>query len=311
MNSAASKQFGRIAVLCGGDSAERDVSLASGAAVLAALQRLQLDASQLDGLEALSLALQQHRIDRVFNVMHGRGGEDGVVQGLLAAYRVPVTGSGVLGSALSMDKQRSKQIWRQLGLATPDAVLLDAQQPVAQQLQQYQTQITAMQPLVVKPNREGSTVGLSMVEDFASLREALELAGKYDQQVLIEQRIQGEDYTVAILQQQALPHIRIRPAHGLYDYEAKYHSDATRYDSPELTPAEQQQLQDVSLRACAALAVEGWARVDFMRDRQGRFWLLEVNTVPGMTDHSLVPMAARQAGLGFDELVLRILETSL
>ncbi len=310
MTAATDTDYGRIAVLCGGDSAEREVALASGAAVHAALLRQQQNAVLIDGLDELCRALHAGSVDRVFNVMHGRGGEDGVVQGLLAACRVPCTGSGVLGSALSMDKQRSKQIWRQLGLPTPAAVLIDGNAAIAGQLQQHQAQLEAMAPLVVKPNREGSTVGLSVVADFHDLREALTVAAGFDDQVLIEQHVAGEDYTVALLQQRTLPHIRIRPAHGLYDYTAKYHSDSTRYDSPRLQPAQQQALQQLALQACAALGVSGWGRVDFMRDHDGRFWLLEVNTVPGMTDHSLVPMAARAAGIDFDQLVMTILETS-
>jgi len=310
MSSASRSDYGRIAVLAGGDSAEREVALASGAAVHAALLRQQQDALLIDGLTDLCNCLRAGSIDRVFNVMHGRGGEDGVVQGLLAAYGIPCTGSDVLGSALSMDKQRSKQIWQQLGLPTPAAVLIDGRAPVAAQLQQHQAQIEAMQALVVKPNRAGSTVGLSLVDDFQSLRDALTTAARHDPQVLIEQRIDGEDYTVALLGNDTLPHIRIRPAKGLYDYTAKYHSDDTRYDSPLLDDAERQQLRQLTLQACAALGVSGWGRVDYMRDRQGRFWLLEANTVPGMTSHSLVPMAARAAGMDFDQLVLRILETS-
>ena len=310
MSRKPDNDFGRIAVLCGGDSAEREVALASGAAVHAALLRQQQDALLIDGLAALCECLRTASIDRVFNVMHGRGGEDGLVQGLLAAFGIPCTGSNVLGSALSMDKQRSKQIWQQLGLPTPTAVLIDGRVPVAAQLQQHQAQIEAMQPLVVKPNRAGSTVGISMVDDFHALRDALTTAARHDPQVLIEQRIDGEDYTVALLGTDTLPHIRIRPAQGLYDYAAKYHSDDTRYDSPALDDADRQRLRQLTLQACAALGVTGWGRVDYMRDRQGRFWLLEANTVPGMTSHSLVPMAAQAAGMDFDQLVLRILETS-
>jgi len=310
LSRASENDYGRIAVLCGGDSAEREVALASGAAVHDALLRQQQDALLVDGLDALCAALRDGSVDRVFNVMHGRGGEDGVVQGLLAAYGVPVTGSAVLGSALSMDKQRSKQIWCQLGLPTPAAVLVDGHAPVSAQLQQHEAQLQAMQPLVVKPNREGSTVGLSVVEDYRDLREALTTAAKFDAQVLIEQYIDGEDYTVALLQQRTLPHIRIRPAAGLYDYTAKYHSDSTRYDSPALAAEQQASLHQLAVQAAAALGVSGWGRVDFMRDNAGRFWLLEANTVPGMTDHSLVPMAAQLVGIGFDQLVLEILETS-
>jgi len=310
MSRAHSFDYGRIAVLAGGNSAEREVALASGAGVHAALRRQQLDAVVIDGLDALCRALSAGSVDRVFNVMHGRGGEDGVVQGLLTGFGVPCTGSGVLGSALSMDKQRSKQIWHSLGLPTPAAVLIDGRLPVAAQLQQHQSQIEAMQPLVVKPNREGSTVGLSLVDDFQSLREALTAAARHDPQVLIEQRIDGEDYTVALLGTDTLPHLRIRPAQGLYDYTAKYHSDDTRYDSPTLDDTERQRLRELTLQACAALGVSGWGRVDYMRDRQGRFWLLEVNTVPGLTDHSLVPMAAQAAGMDFAQLVMTILETS-
>ncbi len=310
MNGASNNDFGRIGVLCGGDSGEREISLASGAAVHAALQHLQQTTVLLDGLDQLCQALQAGSIDRVFNAMHGRGGEDGVAQGLLAAHGVPGTGSGVLGAALSMDKQRSKQVWRSLGLPTATAVLIDGHAPIAPQLQQHRAQLEALQPLVVKPNREGSTLGLSVVEKFSELGDALSAAARFDNEVLIEQYIDGEDYTVAMLQQQALPHIRIRPRSGLYDYAAKYHSDSTRYDSPPLDHAQARSLQQLALQACATLAVSGWGRVDFRRDSNGRFWLLEVNTVPGLTEHSLVPMAAQAAGMDFAQLVLAILETS-
>jgi D-alanine-D-alanine ligase len=310
MSGTSKHDFGRIGVLCGGDSGEREISLASGAAVHAALQRLQQKAVLIDGLDQLCQALQAGSIDRVFNAMHGRGGEDGVVQGLLAAHGVPGTGSGVLGAALSMDKQRSKQIWRSLGLPTADAVLIDGHAPIAPQLQQHKSQLEALQPLVVKPNREGSTLGLSVVAKLGDLHDALAEAASFDNQVLIEQYIDGEDYTVALLHQQALPHIRIRPRSGLYDYAAKYHSDSTRYDSPPLADAQAQALQQLALQACATLAVSGWGRVDFRRDSNGRFWLLEVNTVPGLSEHSLVPMAAQAAGMDFAQLVMAILETS-
>lgn len=306
MNGADSEEmFGKVAVLMGGDSAEREVSLRSGAAVLAALQRRGVDAHGLDAGADLLHRLERGGYDRAFIILHGRGGEDGVVQGALERIGMPYTGSGVLGSALGMDKHRTKALWRGLGLPTPDAVLLRcAADLVAAERLGY--------PLMIKPSREGSSIGMAKVEDSGQLRQAWEVAAGYDAMVLAERWIQGCEYTASLLQGEALPLIRLETPHLFYDYSAKYHADTTRYHCPCGLPAEQEaELQALCLEAFEAVGASGWGRVDLMLDEQQRPWLIEVNTVPGMTDHSLVPMAARAAGIDFDELVMRILAGSL
>lgn len=305
MSAAAGHQFGRVALACGGDSAEREVSLRSGRAVAAALERLGIEHLVLDGARAVVEAVAAGRVDRVLNLLHGRGGEDGQLQGALALYGVPVTGSGVLGSALAMDKLQSKRIWVALGLPTPPwrAVRsVSAAAAVAAELGL---------PVFVKPAREGSSVGMSRVERVDQLEAGLELALKHDETVLVERLIDGAEYTASILGGEALPLIRIETPRSFYDYQAKYHAGDTRYHCPcGLPAAREAELAALALEAFAALGCHGWGRIDFMLDAAGRPWLLEANTVPGMTDHSLVPMAAAAAGLDFDTLVLRILETS-
>ncbi len=298
--------FGRVVVLYGGESAEREVSLVSGAAVLASLQRSGVDARGYDlaagglsGLEALAP-------DRVFIAMHGRGGEDGTLQGALELLGIPYTGSGVLASALGMDKQRTKQIWQALGLPTPESIILspDADWPdVVERLGL---------PMVVKPVHEGSTLGITIVDSLEALQAAYREAARYDAAVMAERFIRGEEYTVSLLGDTELPAIRVEVPSGFYDYEAKYHSNETLYHLPcGLEASTEQALATLCRQAFDAVGGRGWGRVDVMRDAGGRFWLLEVNTVPGMTDHSLVPQSAAHAGLGFDALVLRILATSL
>ncbi len=304
------RAFGRVAVLMGGTSSEREVSLDSGRNVLEALKRLGVDAQAVDGIPALVEALTAaagRRFERVFNILHGNrgGGEDGVLQGLLDALDVPYTGSGVLGSALSMDKIRTKQVWLSLGLPTPAYASLERGDDVVAAARKIGL------PVIVKPACEGSSVGVSRCFHDADLDAAVALAARYEGPLLVEQLIQGEEYTVAVLGAEALPSIRIVPAGEYYDYHAKYVAEDTQYLCPGASGATEQELGSLALAAFFAVGCSGWGRVDFMRDRAGRPWLLEVNTAPGMTSHSLVPKAARQRGIEFDDLVWRVLETSL
>lgn len=299
------KAFGRVAVLLGGTSSERAVSLDSGTNVLEALRRRGVDAHPVDGIPALVAALDQARFDRVFNIMHGGDGENGVVQGLLEGLGIPYTGSRVLGSALTLDKIRTKQVWLSLGLSTPKYARVAKGGDVAAAAARIGY------PLIVKPSCEGSSVGVSRVFDAAGLQEAIELAAKYPGELLMEELVQGGEYTVGILGRVALPTIQIVPAGEYYDYHAKYVAEDTQYLCPGLQGAAEDEMRALALAAFEASGASGWGRVDVMRDRAGRNYLLEVNTTPGMTSHSLVPKAARQAGIEFDELVWRILETSL
>ena len=304
------RDFGRVAVLLGGTSSEREVSLDSGRNVLDALLRRGVDAYAVDGIPALVAELAAtagRRCDRVFNILHGHhgGGEDGVLQGLLEAFGVPYTGSGVLGSALSMDKIRTKQVWLSLGLPTPAYVHLERGDDVVAAAHKLGC------PVIVKPACEGSSVGVTRCFSDADLPEAVALAARYPGPLLVEQLIQGDEYTVAVLGNEALPSIRIVPAGEYYDYHAKYVAEDTQYVCPGASGATEQELASLALAAFVAVDCSGWGRVDFMRDRAGRPWLLEVNTAPGMTSHSLVPKAARMRGIEFDELVWRVLETSL
>ena len=304
-NISDPRQFGRVAVVMGGASAERDVSLDSGRNVLAALKARGVDAHAVDGIPALLDALRAGHFARVFNILHGRGGEDGVLQGALQSLGVPCTGSGVLGSALSMDKIRTKQVWEAVGLPTPRY----ARHRVGDDLGAAIEKLGM--PVVVKPSHEGSSVGITRVRAAADLPAAVELAARYDGELVVEQLIAGDEYTVGILQGEALPSIRIVPKGEFYDYHAKYVADDTKYICPGLDDAGEREIRALALRAFTSVDCAGWGRVDFMRDRNGRFFLLEVNTTPGMTSHSLVPKAARAVGIEFEELCWRILETSL
>jgi D-alanine-D-alanine ligase len=304
------REFGRVAVLMGGTSSEREVSLDSGRNVLEALQRLGVDATAVDGIQDLARQLTGpggSRFDRVFNILHGQrgGGEDGIVQGLLDALGVPYTGSGVLGSALSMDKIRTKQVWLSLGLPTPSYVNLQRGEDVVAAAHKLGL------PVIVKPACEGSSVGVTRCFKDSDLAAAVELAARYPGPLLVEQLIEGDEYTVAVLGCEALPSIRIVPAGEYYDYHAKYVAEDTQYICPGASGATEQELGSLALAAFFAVDCSGWGRVDFMRDRSGRPWLLEVNTAPGMTSHSLVPKAARSRGIEFDDLVWRVLETSM
>ncbi|MWJ26816.1 D-alanine--D-alanine ligase [Halomonas sp. ZH2S] len=292
-------------VIYGGRSAEREVSLKSGAAVLEALRRSGVSAFGYDPVEGGLGGLETLSPSRVFIALHGRGGEDGTLQGALELLGIPYTGSGVLASALGMDKQRTKQIWQALGLPTPESIMLQPDSDWSQVVEMLGL------PLIVKPVHEGSTLGISIVKSQAALEAAYQDAARFDARVMAERFIQGEEYTVALLGDQALPAIRVEVPGGFYDYEAKYVSNTTRYHIPcGLNEADEAALARLCQEAYAATGGEGWGRVDVMRDAQGRFWLLEVNTVPGMTDHSLVPQAAAHAGIDFDALVCRILETA-
>jgi D-alanine-D-alanine ligase len=299
-------ELGKVALLLGGRSAEREISLKSGAAVLAALERKGVDVHALDPAQPDILErLRTEGYARVFIMLHGRGGEDGQTQGALEAIGLPYTGSGVLGSALGMDKYRCKLLWRGCGLPTPDFALLrkEADLERARDLGF---------PLMIKPANEGSSIGMSRADNPEDLAAAWCAATKYDSLVLAERWIDGPEYTCAVLDEKALPLIRLETPHTFYDYEAKYSVDTTRYICPcGLDAAVESQLQALCLEAFQAIDARGWGRVDFMLDGEGHPHLLEVNTVPGMTDHSLVPMAAKVQGLDFDALVWRILETSL
>ncbi|HHX36106.1 MAG TPA: D-alanine--D-alanine ligase [Gammaproteobacteria bacterium] len=298
--------LGRVAVLYGGHSAEREVSLKSGAAVLAALQAAGVDAFGIDVGDDLLARLCEQQIDRAFIVLHGRGGEDGTVQGLLECAGIPYTGSGVLASALAMDKLRTKQIWHSVGLPTPRHATLASEQDCQQAAEELGF------PLIVKPANEGSSIGMAKVDDLDALLAAWQKAQQFDPQVLVEQWITGPEFTVAMLSGEVLPPIRLATNNAFYDYEAKYLSNDTQYQIPcGLNIDKETELRELTARACQTLGVTGWGRADVMQDAQGNFWLLEVNTVPGMTDHSLVPMAAQAAGLDFTALVLRILTHTL
>ena len=299
------KQFGRVAVVMGGSSAEREVSLNSGRNVLDALKRRGVDAHGIDGIPALLDALRAGHFARVFNILHGRGGEDGVLQGALQSLGVPYTGSNVLGSALSMDKIRTKQVWESIGLPTPRYVRFAHGGDIAAAISDLEL------PVVVKPSHEGSSVGITYVRKEQDIHDAITLAARYDGELVIEQLIEGDEFTVSILGGAALPSIKIVPATEFYDYHAKYVSDDTQYICPGLDDAGEEEIQILSLRAFHAAGCSGWGRVDLMRDADGRLLLLEVNTTPGMTSHSLVPKAAAAVGIDFDELCWRILETSV
>jgi len=314
MNTTVNKiadpaQFGRVAVVMGGSSAEREVSLDSGRNVLAALSSRGVDAHAIDGIPALLDALRAGHFARVFNILHGQhgGGEDGVLQGALESLNVPYTGSGVLGSALSMDKVRSKRVWQSLGLPTPTFVALPRGAD-AQAVHAAASQIGL--PLIVKPACEGSSVGITRVFAEADLENAVALAARYPGDLLMETLIEGDELTVGILGRQVLPSIHIVPKGAFYDYNAKYVAEDTQYLCPGLEGEVENELRALALRAFDALGCAGWGRVDVMRDRAGHNWLLEVNTAPGMTSHSLVPKAARAAGIDYDEVCWRVLETS-
>jgi|TARA_R110001599_G_scaffold36641_5_gene114638 D-alanine-D-alanine ligase len=302
---ATPQSLEKVVVVYGGTSAEREVSLKSGSAVLAALQRKGVNACGYDPRDNGLVGLEQLAPSLVFVALHGRGGEDGTLQGALELLDIPYTGSGVLASALGMDKQRTKQVWSAVGLPTPESIMLEATAEWSAVVEQLGL------PLIVKPVHEGSTLGISIVKSQAALEAAYHEAAQFDARVMAERFVVGEEYTVALLGDQVLPAIRVEVPGGFYDYEAKYIANTTQYHLPcGLSAQHEAELALLCQQAFAAIGGVGWGRVDVMRDSEGRFWLLEVNTVPGMTDHSLVPQAAAHAGISFDDLVLRILNTA-
>jgi D-alanine-D-alanine ligase len=295
--------FGRVAVLYGGKSAEREVSLKSGAAVLAALQRSGVDAHAFDPATQNLQALRDDGYDRAFIALHGRYGEDGTVQGALELMGIPYTGSGVLASALGMDKWRTKLVWQAANLPVPAYTLLDENSDWDAVVRQLGL------PLFVKPANEGSSVGISKVKTAGQLQDAYREAAKHDKLVIAESFVGGGEYTAAILGDTALPVIKIEPASEFYDYEAKYLRNDTRYLCPSGLSAEREAaMQQLAKQAFVLIGGQGWGRVDFLMSESGQPYLLEINTSPGMTDHSLVPMAARQAGISFEQLVVKVLE---
>lgn len=293
--------FGKVAVLFGGTSAEREVSLNSGSRVLAALQGQGIDAHPFDPAEQPLDALKGY--DRAFVALHGRHGEDGTIQGALELMHIPYTGSGVMASALGMDKFRTKLLWRAAGLPIPDYALLTADSD----FDEIEEELGL--PIFVKPAQEGSSIGISKVKARGELKAAYAEAAKYDSLVIAERGVMGGEYTVGILGDQALPIIKIEPASEWYDYEAKYNRDDTRYLCPcGLPEAKEMEIRKGALEAFRILGGRGWGRVDFLMDEDGNHYFLEVNTAPGMTDHSLVPMAARVNGMEYPALVRRVLE---
>ncbi|MES2858893.1 MAG: D-alanine--D-alanine ligase [Pseudomonadota bacterium] len=297
--------FGRVAVLMGGSSAERDVSLDSGRNVLAALQSREVDAHAVDGIPALVDALVHGKFDRVFNILHGGDGENGVLQGLLQGFEVPFTGPGVLGSALTLDKIRTKQVWQSAGLPTARFARIAAGADLAAAVRALGL------PVFVKPSTEGSSVGVFRVVSGDDLKPALEFAAGYDGELLAEQMLTGGEFTVGVVGDVVLPSVRIVPAGDWYDYHAKYIAEDTQYLCPGLEGAAEAAIRALALDGFRAAGCSGWGRVDVMRHGDGRLMLMEINTAPGMTSHSLVPKAAREVGIEFDELCWRILEQSV
>lgn len=300
------KQFGTVAVLMGGISAEREISIKSGMAVFEALKRQGIDVLAIDVEENLAKALAGIKIDRGFNIVHGRGGEDGVLQSILDDLKIPYTGSGVEASKLTIDKLSTKVCWKKHELSTPDWFVLNDENDIESCIESLGF------PVIVKPMLEGSSIGMNKANNKDELMKALLDAQQYHCQAFAESWVKGEEYTVAVLNGEALPVIRLETPHVFYDYEAKYQSQNTLYHCPcGLQEPQENQLKALALKACVVTGVIGWGRVDLFIDDAGNTQLIEVNTVPGMTDHSLVPMAAKADGIEFDELVWRILETSM
>ena len=305
MSVTSANEFGRVAVMLGGDSCEREVSLDTGAAVLRALRSKGVDAHAWDPADKSLAEFADAGFDRVWIALHGPGGEDGTLQGALQWLNVPYTGSGVMASAIAMDKVRSKHLFRAAGIPTPEYAAVRTQADASAAAEQFGF------PLVVKPSGQGSSVGMSKIFEPAELNDAVNLALQYGDTALLERCIEGDEFTVGILQDRALPSIRIVTPRVFYDYRAKYESERTEYICKgTASDAEEQRYADLAVAAFAELGCTGWGRVDFMAGVDGQPLVLEVNTVPGMTSHSLVPMAALAQGIDFDELCWRILETS-
>ena len=302
MNNAPQDEFGKVAVLMGGWSAEREISLKSGHAVLNALQESGVNAVGIDVDETVAQQLKDGEFTRAFIALHGRGGEDGSIQGLLDTMKLPYTGSGVLGSALALDKMRSKQIWQAMNMDTPDFQAINNKVDCDVALDNLGL------PLIVKPVLEGSSIGMTKVETREQMLPAMEKAKQCADCVIAERWVAGKEYTASILGRNVLPLIKLETSRQFYDYVAKYESDDTKYICPcGLDEASVSDLSMTALKAFDAVGASGWGRVDFIMDESGKAWLIEVNTIPGMTDHSLVPMAAKQSGITFNQLVVEIL----
>jgi len=299
-------KFGRVAVLMGGRSSEREISLQSGQAVLEALLAQGVDAHKVDAGQDVSEQLRAGNFDRAFVILHGRGGEDGEIQGVLQSLELPFTGSNLSSAVLSMNKNLSKQLWKHQGLPTAEFEQVTAESDIDSLVSKLGL------PIIIKPVNEGSSIGMTKVKSVKDLGTAIKLATEFDAEVIAERWITGEEYTVAVLGNKALPVIQLKTPHEFYDFEAKYQSNTTEYLCPcDLSEQDEKECQQLALEAFNGLRMSGWGRVDFMRDEAGQFYLLEANSIPGMTDHSLVPMAAKQAGLNFEQLVWAILETSV
>lgn len=299
-------EAGHVGVLMGGNSAEREISLETGAHVISCLKESGVNATPIDWNGKLSLAENYMQYDRIFIATHGIGGEDGKIQSVLELLDIPYTGTKVLGCALAMDKIRAKLVWSGLDLSTPPFEVID-----------YDTDSTSLVkkiglPLIVKPARGGSSFGITIVDDISQLVEAISYAKKFDSLVIAESYITGEEYTVSILLDEALPAIKIKTPRAFYDFEAKYRSESTEYICPcELQPEAEEMIQEIALEAFAALGGSGWGRIDFMKDEYGKFWLIEMNTVPGLTSHSLFPMSVHHSGKKITQAVLSILSSSM
>jgi len=311
------KQKPRVAVMMGGDSAEREVSLNSGQAALKALQSQGVDAFAMDvsfnnhstNKGNIFKQINDEKFDIAFIALHGRGGEDGVIQGVLEALGIAYTGCGVLASALGMDKLRTKLLWQGNNLATPPFAYINADEISAIQVDQIVDRLGF--PIMIKPVHEGSSIGMAKANDKLSLAQALHNAAQYDDQILVEKWIVGKEYTAAVLNGQALPLIQLETSRDFYDYQAKYINDDTIYHCPcDIDKEKEKQYQALVLKAFNCIGAQGWGRVDFMCDEEGKAWLIEINTVPGLTSHSLVPMAAKAAGIDFEELIVQILDTA-
>lgn len=304
------KQFGKVAVLAGGNSAEREVSLRSGAAVLQALCEQGVDAFLFDPAEQPLLELVSLNVNRAFIALHGRGGEDGQVQAVLEVLGIPYTGSGILACALTMDKSKTKALWHGMGLPTAAAATITASELSTVDCAALLARLGGK--VMVKPAHEGSSIGMGMAHTADELAVALKEAARFDGDMLVETWLSGPEYTVAVLAGEALPAIKVQTPHAFYDYAAKYHDNTTQYICPaELSDEQEKQVRDLAVAAFRAVGCEGWGRVDMMMDSNGQLQLLELNTVPGMTAKSLVPMAAKQVGISFPALVLQILATTL
>lgn len=299
-------EAGHVGVLMGGNSAEREISLETGAHVISCLKESGVNATPIDWNGKLSLSENYMQYDRIFIATHGIGGEDGKIQSVLELLDIPYTGTKVLGCALAMDKIRAKLVWSGLDLSTPSFEVIDYDTDSASLVKKIGL------PLIVKPARGGSSFGITIVDDISQLVEAISHAKKFDSLVIAESYITGEEYTVSILLDEALPAIKIKTPRAFYDFEAKYRSESTEYICPcELQPEAEEMIQEIALEAFAALGGSGWGRIDFMKDEYGKFWLIEMNTVPGLTSHSLFPMSVHHSGKKITQAVLSILSSSM